>query len=282
MGGDLVETGQGGNQTVWFDYMAEHMNDVLDSYSVHIYWNYWDTERMEFRLRSVRRVVGQLPAEAQKPVYITEFGVRGIRNLPGKAEPPGSWEDGTQITRTNIAAFQQLWFNVASAELGYTGTVKWDAYWGKYDNGTQSHWLIGPASEGWPLFPAYHALRLLLQTTQRGWHVLGIDPWTNDDWAVGAEGQLEQEVTAYAGPNGELTLIGLDSNGRGLNAASDETPQYSIGGLAPNTTFNLAVWNGAADGKNQIIGNLVTSAAGVARFEVPLHGAFALTTVPVS
>jgi hypothetical protein len=284
MAGDLVENGAGGNHRIWFQYMAEHMNDIVDAYSVHIYWNYWDIPRMEFRLKDVRKIVTEeLPEHARKPTYITEFGVRGIANVPGKPViPPGYWQDGTQLARTNIAAFQQLSFSLVSAQLGFTGAVKWDAYWGKYDNGTQAHWMIGPAEEGWPLFPAYHAFRLLLQTTQRGWQVLGVDPWTEDDWQVGVGDQPEKEVTAYAGPNGELTLIGLDTHGRDLNASSAATPAYSLGGLPPHTTFNLAVWNAAAGGENSIAGTVTTNAAGVARFEVPLHAVFTLTTVPVS
>ena len=95
---------------------------------------------MEFRLRRrPPRSWTSDPADARKPVYITEFGVRGIRNLPGSPIQPGYWEDGTQMARTNIAAFQQLWFNLASAQLGYTGTVKWDAYWGSTTHGT-SHY----------------------------------------------------------------------------------------------------------------------------------------------
>jgi hypothetical protein len=111
---------------------------------------------MEFRLRDVRQIVTEeLPPEARKPTYIMEFGVRGIRDIPDKPDiPPDYWEDGTQLARTNIAAFQELWFDIESAQLGFTGAVKWDAYSGKYDNGTQAHWLIGSASEGWPLFPA--------------------------------------------------------------------------------------------------------------------------------
>jgi hypothetical protein len=53
-------------------------------------------------------------------------------------------------------------------------------------------------------------------------------------------------------------------------------------GLPPATTLDLAIWNAAANGENAIAGTVTTSAAGVARFEVPLHGAFALTTLPVS
>jgi hypothetical protein len=288
MGGDLVENGPPNaavpNHRAWFQYMAQNMNDVLDAYSIHIYWNYWDVPRMEFRLKDVRKIVTEeLPENARKPTYITELGVRGIQNVPGKPViQPGYWQDGTQLSRTNIAAFQQLWFNLASAQMGFTGAVKWDAYWGKYDAGNQAYWMIGPAEEGWPLFPAYHAIRMLLQTTQRGWQVLGVEPWTDDDWLLGTSDQPEKEIAAYAGPNGELTLIGLDSRGRDLNAASADMPAYSIGGLPPHAVFNLAVWNVTANGENGIAGTVTTNAAGVARFEAPLHGAFALTTVQIS
>ncbi len=289
MGGDLVESGAGGSDRVWFDYMATHMNDVLDAYSVHIYWNYWDIPRMEFRLRDVRKIVTEeLPAEARKPTFITEFGVRGLQNLPDKPSvAPWYWADGTPMARTNIAAFQQFWFNLESAQLGFAGTAKWDAYWGKYDSGTQAYWMIGPPEEGWPLFPAYHAMQLLLQTTERGWQVLGVAPWADDDWKLNDSGQPfdqpEQELTAYAGPAGELTVIGLDSHARDLNTVSTDPPgAFSIGGLPPTTAFTLVVWNAAGDGTNTIAGGVTSSAAGVARFTVPPQAAFALTTVPVS
>ena len=294
MGGDLVESSAvaGSNHRFWFDYMADNMNDVLDAYSVHIYWNYWDIPRMEFRLRSVREIVtGELPAEARKPVYVTEFGVRGIANFQGQAVPaPGVWQDGTPLSRTNIAAFQHLWFDLVSAQLGYSGAVKWDAYWGRYTAGYREVYnLIGPAEEGWPLFPAYHALRLLFQTTQRGWQVVQVGPWADDDWrlfddaGVRIVDQPEKELAAFTGLDSELTLMGLDTHARGLNTVSaDPAPTYSIGGLPANTTFNLALWNASGNGENSLAGTVSTGAAGVARFEVPLHAAFSLTTVPVS
>ncbi len=296
MGGDLVEFGDASgqpnkNHRDWFTYMAEHMNDIIDAYSVHIYWSYWDIPRMEFRLRDVRQIVTEeLPPEARKPVFVTEFGVRGIVNYPGKPSvgASGYWADGTLMARTNIAAFQQLWFNLVSAQLGFAGTVKWDAYWGMYDNTYKAaYWLIGPAEEGWPLMPAYHAMQLLLQTTSRGWQVLTVAPWADDDWKLDELGkpydQPEKEITAYAGTSGQLTLMGLDSHARGLNTASpDPAGSYSVGGLPPLTAFTLATWNTTGDGTNSVVGTVTTSAAGVARFTVPLHAAFALTTVPVS
>jgi hypothetical protein len=281
MAGDLVEGGTGGGQRLWFEYMAEHMADIVDAYSVHIYWNYWDIPRMEYRLRDVRKIVTEeLPESARKPTFITEFGVRGLNNVD--PHRPGYWQDGTQITRTNIAAFQQLWFNLVSAQLGFAGTAKWDAYWGMYGTTPQSAWLIGPAAEGWPLFPAYHAMRLLFQTTARGWQVMRVDPWAEDDWSRELDDQSEKEIVAYAGPDGALTLMGLDTHARALNGASTETVGYSIGGLPPSTTFNLAIWNATANGENAVGGTLTTTPAGVGRFEVPLHAAFALTTVQVA
>ena len=55
---------------------------------------------------------------------------------------------------------------------------------------------------------------------------------------------------------------------------------YSIGDLPPNTAFHLALWNASGDGTDSIAGTVTTNGAGVARFEVPLQAAFALTTLP--
>jgi hypothetical protein len=79
-----------------------------------------------------------------------------------------------------------------------------------------------------------------------------------------------------------LTIIGLDTHARGLNAASSETATYGIGGLPQSTTLTLAIWNGAANGENRIVGAVTTTTAGILRIEAPLHAAFVLTTVPVS
>ena len=279
--GDLVQT----NQRLWFQYIAANMSDLIDAYSVHIYWSYWDASFMQSRLKDVRKIVmEELPEAARRPMYVTESGARGIINMAGlPAVQPGYWADGTPMARTNIAGFQQLWFDVASAQLGFTGSVKWDAYWGRYHANYNASWyLIGPAAEGWPLFPTYHALRLLLQTTREGWQVVQVAPWSSDDWTVGTPDLPEKELVAYADANGQLTLVGLDSNGRDLNSVSDERPVYSIGGLPANTALTLALWNELGDGERSIAPSVVTDAVGVARFEVPLHAAFSLTTVPVS
>ena len=299
MGGDLVQNTEGtpGGHRAWFDYMTAHMNDVIDGWSEHIYWNYFDTRRMEERLKDVAYLVHQqLPADAQKPTFIMEYGVRGVTSCGTKPDLKYAYyQDAncTDLRRMPLAAFQRLWFAINSAQLGFVGASNWDLYWATYDRtkANQSFWAIGPPEEGWALYPTYYAFQLVFRTTAPGWQVIGVDPWTADDQAepIALEGTPdwkwdtpEQELTAYAGPDGQLTVLGLDTNGGQLTAPNGVSSSYSIGGLPPYTTFTLAVWNGTGDGTNSVAGTITTTAAGVARFDVPLQAAFALTTVPVS
>jgi hypothetical protein len=299
MGGGLVESVPTKSHYIWMKWIAQNMGDVVDAYAEHVYWFYDRPGRLEYRLRDVYNLMkNELPAEQQKPQYMMEFGIRGF-NACGTKPAFGNlyYLDGncTEIWRTNIAAFQQLWFNIDSAQLGVAGTSKWDAFWSRYDNSSvtnQLYWMIGPPAEGSPLTPTYYAMSMLFHVTAPGWQIVRVEPWESNDSTVPAYGgtglitsddQPEKELVGYAGPNGELSIVGLDTNGRALNAVSpDPPPKYSIGGLPPNTGFTLAVWNATGDGANTIAGKITTNAAGVARFEVPLQAAFALTTVPVS
>ena len=302
MGGGLVESSGAKNHYVWMKWIAQNMGDVVDAYAEHVYWWYDRSGRLEYRLRDTYNLMkNELPAAQQKPEYMMEFGIRGYNTCGTKPTlPTGNHlyyrdESCTEIWRTNIAGFQQLWFNIAAAQLGVAGTSKWDAYWSRYDNSSvnnQLYWMIGPPTEGSPLTPTYYAMSLLFHVTAPGWQIIGVDPWESNDWSVPTYGgaglstsddQPEKELVGYAGPNGELTVVGLDTHGRDLNTASpDAPPAYSIGGVPPNTVFNLAVWNATGDGTNSITGNVTTNSAGVARFTVPLQAAFALTTVSVS
>jgi hypothetical protein len=294
VGGDLVQNAEGTpkGHRAWFDYMVTHMNDVLDAWSEHIYWRYDDPFRMEERLKDVAYLVDQeLPENARKPAFLMEFGVRGYDTCGTNPAVTSAYyrdADCTQIRRMTIAGFHKLWFLINAAQLGFDGADNWDLYWAVYDRtrNNQSFWMIGPPEEGWALYPSYYAFQLLLQTTARGWQVLGIDPWTDDDAATRFDApkpdQAEQELTAFNGPDGQLTLVGLDTHGRALTAPNGESSSYSIGGLPPNTPLTLALWNAAGDGTNSVAGTVTTNAAGVARFDVPLQAAFVLTTVPLS
>jgi hypothetical protein len=296
MGGDLVQNTEGtaNGHRAWFDYMVQHMNDVVDGWSEHIYWNWDQPRRMEERLKDVAYLTQQeLPEAARKPTFVMEYGVRGVTSCPGKDDLKFAYyPDGCQdLRRMPLGAFHKLAFAIEAAQLGFAGASYWDMYWSVYDftKANQSFWMIGPPEEDWALYPSYHAFRLLLGTTATGWQVVQVDPWRADDRAEPTTDPdhwvwdtPEQELTAYRGPDGQLTVFGLDTNGRNLVASDGVSSDYSIGGLPAHTTFTLAEWNATGDGTDSVVETIDTGAAGVARFSVPLTAAFALTTVPVS
>jgi hypothetical protein len=273
MGGDLVRGPDTGapNQEAWFQYLATHMSDLLDAYSIHVFWDYWDTQKLVDRLTEVRQIVDALPESGRKPIYVAEYGVRGLRTFNGLPQAePGVWQDGTPMTQTRISAFQHAWFDVLAADLGYIGTSKWDSYFGKYDNATQAYYAIGDPQSGWPLYPMYNLLQLFTTTVKRGWQVVAVD-------SVPGTSRL---LAAYQGKNKQLTVIGLDTAGAQLNGVSDVPPvSYSIGGLPPSQKLRLVLWNEAGDGARGAAKTVASDANGAATITVPQQAVFVLTSV---
>jgi hypothetical protein len=77
--GDLIRSTAGASQTEWFRYMARNMGDLLDAWSVHVYWDFWEPDKIDERLlREVRSIYASIPEEQRRPLYITEFGIRGL------------------------------------------------------------------------------------------------------------------------------------------------------------------------------------------------------------
>jgi hypothetical protein len=273
MGGDLVRGNDypdKTNQRVWFDYMASNMSDILDAWSIHVFWDYWDTEKLQARLNEVRAIWDAEPPDERKPLYVSEYGVRGIRTLGGLTANPGFWQDGTPITQTNINAFQHAWFDVLSARLGYLGTIKWDSYFGKYDNGTQAYYMIGPPQLGWPLYPIYNVVHLWTTTVDPGWSVAEV---------LGESGT--KLLTAYTSAGNNETIIGLDTSGAQLNSASTDEVTYTVGGLPSSLPLQLLLWNADGGGGTALAGTVTTDDQGVAAFAAPLNSVFALTTLPI-
>ena len=106
MGGDLIRSTAGASQTEWFRYMARNMGDLLDAWSVHVYWDFWEPDKIDERLlREVRSIYASIPEEQRRPLYITEFGIRGLGTFEGEpSDEPGYWPDGTPMSATNAAA----------------------------------------------------------------------------------------------------------------------------------------------------------------------------------
>ena len=272
MGGDLVRGPDVGapNQAAWFQYLATHMSDLLDAYSIHVFWDYWDTQKIVDRLTEVRAIVDALPQNARKPLYVAEYGVRGQRTFNGvSAGDPGVWDDGTPITQTSVSAFQHAWFDVLAAKLGYAGTSKWDSYFGKYDNSTQAYYMIGPPQDGWPLYPLYNLVQLVNAGVKTGWSTVSLDSVPN----------TTRLLAGYVGKDGQQTVIGLDTAGAQLNAVSTTVVSYGVGGLQPSRQYSLAVWDAAGDGLAGLASAVSTDASGVAAFTVPQQGVFVLTSL---
>jgi len=281
VGGDLVLNGQ----MSWFQYMAAHMGDVLDGWSVHIYWDYWDTGKIESRLSGILAVYNSIPPEERKPLSVTEYGVRGVKTVNGVSimvpDPyrngklvltdPGMYIDssGNQIpiSQTNIAAFEQAWFNILAAEDGFGGFSKWDFYRAQYDFGFQDHSLIGyvfdpaPGQDRWPLRPAYYMEWLMANTTGQHWQVLGLQ---------GTSGA--KLIAPFRSPSGDQTLFALSSD------QSDAT--FTIGNLPRGTEFNVLLWNGDGAGDVSTAGTVNSEGNGVITVHAAGGSMVALTTLP--
>jgi hypothetical protein len=182
---------------------------------------------------------------------------------------PGVWEDGTQISQTNLSAFQHAWFDILATRLGYEGTSKWDSYFGKYDSGTQSYYFLGGPQNGWPEYPLYNLIRLMTTTVRREWQVVAVDSLPD----------TSRLLAAYLGKKGQRTVVGLDTAGGLLNTVSPTPVAYSIGGLPPATKLRLAIWNEAGNGLVAPVKTVSSDAAGVVTIAVPQHALFALTTL---
>ena len=295
MGGDLLEGPRTGpdrlmqndpfNQLIWFRHISKNLHDILDAYSVHIYWDYDDVPKITRRLDGVLRVVGHL--QHPKPVYITEFGTRGKGINKDRGVDPGDFEDkqlGVRqpICETTIVPFQHALFVIRAAQRGYVGMVKWDCFFGTYDatpppKGAQQYFAIGrprpPHPQAWELHPMYFLLRLITATTARDWKVLSVTPTQ----AATASTKLKH-LAAFQGEGKDLTILGLHVGGARLNKTSNTQVPYAIGGLPARTPFKLLLWNRAGGGKLVLDQTITTNASGEARMTTPLHSVFVLTT----
>ena len=125
----------------------------------------------------------------------------------------------TELRRMSLAAFHKLWFTIASAQLGFDGTSSWDLT-GRLRQDEEQPVVLDDRATGGRLgaLSAYYAFQLLLQTTAQGWQVLQVDPVSEDDEATRYDTpqpeDLEQELTAYSGSDGQLTVLGMDTVGQ--------------------------------------------------------------------
>lgn len=170
VGGDLVRT----RQAEWLRDLATELAPVCDGHSVHFYWSYPDAADAIQRLHGIAAVRDTLPAQGRRPMYITEFGVRG-KDWQKPGNDPGVYEDGTPIVQTGIAALQIGWLMTEATRLGFVATVQWEGYDMAYGKRPMHYGIMGEPGAGWPVRPAYHVLRLFTHTIAPCWRALLVE-----------------------------------------------------------------------------------------------------------
>lgn len=286
VGGDLVLNGQ----APFFLYMAEHMDDVLDGWSEHIYWSYFDPGYMVTRLNGILADMTTLKDEGldTKPLSITEYGVRGFKTHNGvaiKDEDPyrnnalvntaaGYYANSngtlTPVNEVNVAGFQQAWFNMLAADDGFIGLSKWDLYRAQYDFSYQDFSLIGylfhptPGQDRWPLRPAYYMEWLMANTTGQHWQVLGYQ---------GASGT--ELISPFRDSRGDMTVFAL-------NTDQETASSFAIGDLPAWRPFKVLIWNADGNGKVTNAGFVFSGSTGTVEVNAPAGSLVALTTGPNS
>jgi hypothetical protein len=286
MGGDLIDPVKDPkspyHEKRWFEHMSTNLHDVLDAYSVHIYWNYWNTGKFKKRLDAVRDIVSKL--DHPMPVYVTEFGTRGRERRPSTVNDPGNFHEGSikvPLARSKVAAFQHALFQILALQHGCVAASKWDCHFGKYDlkeANRQAYYAIGPPAPAqqprqWQLYPMYFLLRLMTITSAPGWKVLRVKR--------SPAASATKHLVALKGVGKGLTILGLDERGALRERPSKVKVPYTIGGLPPLASFKLLLWNRAGGGKLVFDRTVTVNAAGTAKITVPLHSVFALTTKPL-
>ena len=244
VGGDLVRT----RQADWLRDLATELADVCDGHSVHIYWEYPDAaDAIERRLRGIAAVPETLPANGRRPLYITEFGVRG-KDWHGPGKEPGVYEDGTPMTQTATTALQVGWMMTEATRRGFVATVEWEGYDMAYGKHAMHYGIMGEPGEGWPLRPAYQVLRLFTHTIARGARALQID---GDSPHVA--------LTAVQGSAGALTIMAAN------HSVTSQT--ISLRNLPANQKFHKIIWAAANPNHLDNAGEVTNTAAPL---ELPL------------
>jgi len=253
--GDLIDT----NRPAWFEYIGKNMSDISQGYSAHCYWNWNDAARPENMQKEIVNCVNDMGAN-KKPVYLTEFGVRAV-----SGGNPGLYQGVYPMTETTINARLHLMFIIRGMNRGIAGFVKWDCFRAKYTHtGDQYYCCIGNGTDGYPLLPVYHALRLFTLTSESGWKVV----------SVSKEVSASRLVTAVKSPDdAQHTIYALNN----ATAASN----MSISGLPPNKTYHVIAWNKTKDILT-IEQDLTVAENGVLTAPVSAESMIAITTLQVN
>jgi hypothetical protein len=242
--------------------LGSRLADVSDGYSIHTYWDYWDTPWFYRRLTETRAAWDALPAQQRRPLFVTEFGVRGYRQ--DKKVEPGTFGDGKPIADTPLQASQLAWFTLEALDRGFVSMVVWTMEDAWYDR-LMPYGLVGHAKDNWPLKPAYHVMRLFTHTCKPGWRAMKIAGSKATVSVAAVRSDDGAHFTAYALNQSfqpiTMTLAGLPTGG---------------------TPLRPVVWNGDKEGTGKVATTqpVSISRGGEVKLELKARSMIALTTEP--
>jgi hypothetical protein len=255
--GDLVGT----NQARWIQMLGSRLSKVSDGYSIHAYWDYWDSPWLYRRLSETRAAWDALPKDQRRPLYVTEFGVRGYR--ADKKVEPGTFGDGTPIANTPLQAQQLAWFTLEALDRGFVASVVWTMEDAWYDR-LMPYGLIGQAKDNWPLKPGYHVMRLFTHTCKPGWRAMKIEGSKATVSVAAVRGDSADHFTVYA----------LNQSSQPINV--------TLAGLPKSPPLHMITWNADKEGTGKLARGEMppTGAGGQVQLTIPGRALFALTTEP--
>jgi hypothetical protein len=268
VGGDLVLRGLrkhgygASDQDDWLEFMQAEMKDVLNGYSIHVYW---EPHSQQFPKILTERLT-HLPALGiEKPIYITEYGVRRLAADPR----PGTFNGkphGIKMEQSAETAFQHAWFNALAPQCGCTGLVKWILYKTSKRDEFGEWGMIGPRRG--PLGPFRAAATC--DITRLFNQLIGPN-WTADRFSLEAGNTLL--ASAFKGPGSGQSVVVLNN--------TPHVQQVRLGVLTKNGRYNATSWqaNGAAtpDPPAQV----TADGQGMTTINVPGRGLVALSTRPL-
>lgn len=261
IGGDLLSL----HQAEWVKYLGPHVSDVLDGYSIHAYWNYWDTAKLQSRIAETVRQFSALPVSQQRPLYVTEFGARGAQ--PRAGLDPGLYFDNRRIADTNAQAMEISWFMLDAINHGFVGLVQWEMYDAGYDV-FMHYGLIGRAKDGFPLKPAYFMMELLTHTCRPGWQTVRV----TGDQSVRIAGNPEP-ITAAAmkSSSGDLTIWAVNHGGYRTLTTFD--------GFPSSKPIHIFFWNQNGNGRISSLIDVIRGKNGKVAVPIPAHAMVGITTL---
>ena len=270
VGGDLVEAGPGSvrvagvkhpyahsDQSDWLAFMRDRMVDVLDGYSIHVYW-----QPDEFPDRPTKRLKDLAALGIKKPIYITEYGVRWLAAKPR----PGTFaksQTGTPMEEAIGTAFQHAWFSAMTPQYGCVGLTKWVLY-RTTKSGDFGNWgMVGPRAKPRPFRPTP------LCTITRIFNDLIGPGWTAD--GLGNNVGPSMLASKFKGLGGDQSIVVLNN---GANAQ-----QLQVGFLKKNARLSVVDWNADRQGTRRALAAPASSgSSGVVTVTVPPRGLVAVTT----